>query len=126
MWGVLVQSGSLYVWAPVIRSAGALSMTLQWVILGSLTGIAVHLLFQTRVKCRLPHFLILGVIGAILGGYMAIRVCQTGHLGSQCSYPLMAPLAGSLLLVLWYGVPRWRGTEPHPHAKECDRGKWTL
>jgi uncharacterized membrane protein YeaQ/YmgE (transglycosylase-associated protein family) len=101
-------------------------MAVEWILLGVLTGLAVHILFQTRVKCRLPHFLILGVIGAVLGGYMAIRLCQHGRLTSPCTYPPVAPVTGAALLVLWYGVPKWRGTDPHAHAKECDRGKWTL
>lgn len=71
---------------------------LSWIIIGILTGFLTRRFFPGRPGGLIPT-LVLAIVGALIGGYIAVFF-NYGTLAQSDPRALLIALAGSLLMVL--------------------------
>ena len=86
-------------------------MTLfAWISLGLIAGLATRLWFVPGGAVRLIDCVLLGSLGALLGGSLF------GLLGSNVAFGLSGAAAGAIAILAVCARVRRRGARPHPPA----------
>lgn len=74
---------------------------LTWIILGGISGWIVSMIVDTNEDQGLLGNIVLGVIGAVLGGYLGTRLFDTTVTGFNISSIALAVFGGLVFVGLW-------------------------
>jgi uncharacterized membrane protein YeaQ/YmgE (transglycosylase-associated protein family) len=78
---------------------------LGWIVLGFIAGFIASKLVNNRDE-GLPFDILLGVVGAVLGGWIFNAAGATGVTGFNVWSLLVAVLGAVVLLVVWHAIRR--------------------
>jgi uncharacterized membrane protein YeaQ/YmgE (transglycosylase-associated protein family) len=81
---------------------------LAWIVLGLVAGFIASMLVNRRGSGMIRD-LLLGVVGAFLGGFVAAQFGHTGVTGLNLYSLLVATLGAVILLVIFHVFDRRRG-----------------
>jgi len=76
-----------------------------WIVLGLIAGYIASTLVNKRGE-GLPFDILLGICGAVLGGWLFSAVGSTGVTGFNIWSLLVAVVGAVLLLVAWHSIRR--------------------
>ena len=78
---------------------------LGWIVLGFLAGFIASKLVNNRDQ-GLPLDILLGIVGAVIGGWLFNAAGATGMTGFNVWSLLVAVLGAVVLLVVWHAIRR--------------------
>ena len=78
---------------------------LGWIVLGFLAGFIASKLVNNRDQ-GLPFDILLGIVGAVIGGWLFNAAGATGMTGFNVWSLLVAVLGAVVLLVAWHAIRR--------------------
>ena len=78
---------------------------LGWIVLGLTAGYIASALADNRGE-GLPFNILLGIVGAVIGGWLFTAAGATGVTGFNVWSLLVAVVGAAVLLVVWHGIRR--------------------
>ena len=82
---------------------------ISWIVLGAIAGFLANLIVGGREG--LIGTIILGIVGAVVGGYIATTVFHKGDVsGVNIESIVIAVLGAILVLFVWRALPRNRAS----------------
>ena len=76
-----------------------------WIVLGLITGNIASTLVNNRGE-GLPFNILLGIVGAVIGGWIFNAAGSTGVTGFNVWSLLVAVVGAVVLLVVWHAIRR--------------------
>ena len=78
---------------------------IAWIVLGLIAGFIASKLVNNRGE-GLPFDILLGIVGAVIGGWLFNAVGATGVTGFNVWSLLVAVVGAVVLLVVWHAIRR--------------------
>lgn len=82
---------------------------LGWIVLGGIAGWLASLITHSRLGCVMD--IIVGIVGAVIGGFLFSLVGGRGVTGFNLGSLLVAVLGAVVLLVIVHAITGRRGTQ---------------
>ena len=108
-----------------LRKAGnrwAVGEVIQWIVLGLLAGAVAKLWIIGDARCGFSGSLIVGVTGALAGGFIARVLWEAEGKILSSTGRIVPSILGAIFLLFLYALPRGRNSDPTSKCHERD--KW--
>jgi uncharacterized membrane protein YeaQ/YmgE (transglycosylase-associated protein family) len=92
---------------PVITEGGRMGI-LSWIVIGGLAGLAAR--FVTKARMGIIVTIIVGIIGAVVGGWVMTAVTHGPGLTGFSLRSFLVAFAGAVVLLFLYGLVSRRGS----------------
>ncbi len=85
---------------------------IAWIVVGGLAGWIASLIMRTDERMGCVLNIIVGIIGAFIGGLVVQLITGTGFDFGFNLTSLIVAIVGAVILLFLYGLVRGRGTRP--------------
>ena len=85
---------------------------IAWIVVGGLAGWIASLIMKTNERMGCVLNIIVGIIGAFIGGLVVQLITGTGFDFGFNLTSLIVAIVGAVILLFLYGLVRGRGTRP--------------
>jgi len=85
---------------------------IAWIVVGGLAGWIASLIMKTDERMGCVLNIIVGIIGAFIGGLVVQLITGTGFDFGFNLTSLIVAIVGAVILLFLYGLVRGRGTRP--------------